>query len=149
MLLAMATGTICASWVVTGASLSRGAGSLIIGIPFVILFIGATRMLALVEGRIVESCSASASPRSAAVFGQSLPVLQRIGAMLASTRAAQGTMLYFLMMLPSADLLHPVAVTPARGMARHQPGRSRGGSAIPSINVDLSWIDQRHRGRNR
>ena len=51
MLLAMATGIVYFTWVVTGLGLSAGFAILIIGIPFVVLFVGATRILALVEGR--------------------------------------------------------------------------------------------------
>ncbi len=99
MLLAMATGTIYFTWVVTGASLSAGLAVLIIGIPFVILFIGATRILALVEGRIVEVMLGERMPRRPLYSDKSLPVLQRIGAMFTDPRT-WGTMLYFLMMLP-------------------------------------------------
>ena len=99
MLLAMATGTIYFTWVVTGASLSAGLAVLIIGIPFVILFIGATRILALVEGRIVEVMLGERMPRRPLYSDKSMPVLQRIGAMFTDPRT-WGTMLYFLMMLP-------------------------------------------------
>ena len=99
MLLAMATGTFYFSWVVTGASLSLGLAILIIGIPFVILFIGATRILALVEGRIVEVMLGERMPRRPLYSDKSLPVLQRIGAMFTDPRT-WGTMLYFVAMLP-------------------------------------------------
>lgn len=99
MVLAMATGTFYFSWVVTGASLSLGLAILIIGIPFVILFIGATRILALVEGRIVEVMLGERMPRRPLYSDKSLPVLQRIGAMFTDPRT-WGTMLYFMAMLP-------------------------------------------------
>ncbi len=99
MVLAMATGTFYFTWVVTGASLSLGLAILIIGIPFVILFIGATRILALVEGRIVEVMLGERMPRRPLYSDKSLPVLQRIGAMFTDPRT-WGTMLYFLAMLP-------------------------------------------------
>jgi uncharacterized membrane protein len=99
MVLAMATGTFYFSWVVTGASLSLGLAILIIGIPFVILFIGATRILALVEGRIVEVMLGERMPRRPLYSDKSLPVLKRIGAMFTDPRT-WGTMLYFLLMLP-------------------------------------------------
>jgi uncharacterized membrane protein len=99
MVLAMATGTFYFSWVVTGASLSLGLAILIIGIPFVILFIGATRILALVEGRIVEVMLGERMPRRPLYSDKTLPVLQRIGAMFTDPRT-WGTMLYFMAMLP-------------------------------------------------
>ena len=99
MLLSMATGIFYFSWVVTGASLSAGLAILIIGIPFVILFIGATRILALVEGRIVEVMLGERMPRRPLYSDKGQPVLQRIGAMFTDPRT-WGTMLYFLAMLP-------------------------------------------------
>lgn len=99
MLLAMATGTFYFSWVITGVSLSLGLAVLIFGIPFVILFIGATRVLALVEGRIVEVMLGERMPRRPLYNDRQLPVLKRIGAMFTDPRT-WGTMLYFLAMLP-------------------------------------------------
>lgn len=110
MLLALATGTFYFSWVVTGASLSLGLAILIIGIPFVILFIGTTRILALVEGRIVEVMLGERMPRRPLYHDRSLPLLQRIGAMFTDPRT-WGTMLYFLAMLPLGVTYFTVVVT--------------------------------------
>ena len=49
MLLALATGIFYFTFAVTGLSLSAGFAILIIGIPFFLLFIGTTRVLALAE----------------------------------------------------------------------------------------------------
>jgi uncharacterized membrane protein len=110
MLLAMATGTFYFTWVVTGASLSLGLAILIIGIPFLVLFIGATRILALVEGRIVEVMLGERMPRRPLYTDRSLPLLQRIGAMFTDP-LTWGTMLYFLAMLPLGVTYFTVAVT--------------------------------------
>lgn len=110
MLLALATGTFYFTWVVTGASLSAGLAVLIIGIPFVILFIGATRILALVEGRIVEVMLGERMPRRPLYTDRNQPVLRRIGAMFTDPRT-WGTMLYFLAMLPLGVAYFTVAVT--------------------------------------
>jgi len=110
MLLALATGTIYFTWVVTGLSLSVGLAILIIGIPFFILFIGATRILALVEGRIVEVMLGERMPRRPLYSDRSLPVLQRIGAMFTDPRT-WGTMLYFVAMLPLGIAYFIVVVT--------------------------------------
>ena len=109
MLLALATGTFYFTWVTTGASLSLGLAILIIGIPFVILFIGATRVLALVEGRIVEVMLGERMPRRPLYVDTSLPLLQRIGAMFTDPRT-WGTMLYFLLMLPLGIAYFTLAV---------------------------------------
>ncbi|QDA56585.1 sensor domain-containing protein [Thermomonas aquatica] len=141
MLLAMATGTIYFTWVVTGASLSVGLAVLIIGIPFVILFIGATRILALVEGRIVEVMLGERMPRRPLYSDKSLPVLQRIGAMFTDPRT-WGTMLYFLMMLPLGVTYFTVAVTLlAVGVAFIAWPFAWWFGNPEYINVDLGWID--------
>ena len=110
MLLSLATGIFYFTWVTTGASLSVGLAILIIGIPFVILFIGATRMLALVEGRIVEVMLGERMPRRPLYSDASLPLLQRIGAMFTDPRT-WATMLYFLLMLPLGTVYFTIAVT--------------------------------------
>lgn len=99
MLLAMATGTFYFAWVTTGLGLSLGLSILIIGIPFVILFIGATRILALVEGRIVEVMLGERMPRRPLYTDTTRPLLERIAAMFTDPRT-WATMLYFIAMLP-------------------------------------------------
>ena len=117
MLLAMATGTFYFTWVVTGLSLSVGLAILIIGIPFFILFIGATRILALVEGRLVEVMLGERMPRRPLYSDRSLPVLQRIGAMFTDPRT-WGTMLYIVAMLPLViTYFTVVVVTMSVGLA--------------------------------
>ena len=54
MLVTLVTGTFYFTVVVTGISLSLGLAILIIGVPFFVAFIGFTRVLALVEGRLIE-----------------------------------------------------------------------------------------------
>ena len=109
MLLSLATGTFYFTWVVTGLSLSLGLAILIIGIPFVILFIGATRVLALVEGRIVEVMLGERMPRRPVYSDRSRPWLQRIGAMFTDPRT-WGTIGYFLAMQPLGIVYFTVAV---------------------------------------
>lgn len=110
MLLAMATGTFYFTWVVTGVSLSAGLAVLVIGIPFAVLFIGATRIIALVEGRLVEVMLGERMPRRPLYTDRNLPLLKRVGAMFTDLRT-WGTMLYFLMMLPLGIAYFTVVVT--------------------------------------
>ena len=63
MLLALVTGIVYFTFAVTGLSLSVGLAILIIGVPFFLLFIGTTRVLALAEGRIVETMLGTRMPR--------------------------------------------------------------------------------------
>ena len=99
MLLALATGIFYFTFAVTGLSLSAGFAILIIGIPFFLLFIGTTRVLALAEGRIVETLLGTRMPRRPAYPDRDTPFLKRIGAMLMDPRT-WGTLLYLLLMLP-------------------------------------------------
>jgi uncharacterized membrane protein len=63
MLLSLATGIFYFTWAVTGIALSLGLAILIIGVPFALLFIASVRVLAHVEGRIVEALLGVRMPR--------------------------------------------------------------------------------------
>lgn len=110
MLLSIATGIFYFTWTVTGAGLSLGLSILIIGLPFIVLFVGATRVLALVEGRLVEVMLGERMPRRPLYSDTELPLLKRIGAMFTDART-WGTFLYFLLMLPLGTAYFTIAVT--------------------------------------
>ena len=63
MLLALATGSIYFSVVVTGLSMSLGLAVLIIGIPFFLLFVAVVRAISLAEGRLIEALLGERMPR--------------------------------------------------------------------------------------
>ncbi|MCJ0825214.1 sensor domain-containing protein [Luteimonas sp. 50] len=109
-ILALATGTFYFTWVVTGISLSLGLSVIIIGIPFVILFLGSVRLLALVEGRIVEVMLGERMPRRPVYAARERPVLARIGEMFTDPRTWT-TLLYMLAMLPLGVVYFTLAVT--------------------------------------
>lgn len=110
MLLSLATGIVYFTVVTTGLSMSLGLAILIIGIPFAILFIGIVRLLALVEGRMVEVMLGERMPRRPLYAERGLPLLTRIGRMFTDPRT-WSTMLYMLLMLPLGTLYFTVAVT--------------------------------------
>lgn len=110
MLLALATGIFYFTWVVTGIGLSAGFSILIIGLPFLVLFLGTVRVLSLVEGRIVETMLGMRMPRRPAPANRELPWLKRIGAMFTDPRT-WSTFLYMLLMLPLGIVYFTVAVT--------------------------------------
>ena len=97
MLLALATGIFYFTFAVTGLSLSAGFAILIIGIPFFLLFIGTTRVLALAEGRIVETLLGTRMPRRPVHPGPPMGWMQRVLEMLKDPRT-WGTLLYLLLM---------------------------------------------------
>jgi uncharacterized membrane protein len=110
MLLALFTGMFYFTFAITGASLSIGLAVLIIGIPFFLLFIGTARVLALAEGRLVESMLGTRMPRRPPYPDQHTPWLRRVGAMLTDPRT-WGTLLYFVLMLPLGIFYFVFAVT--------------------------------------
>ena len=110
MLLSLATGIFYFTWVLTGASLSAGLAVLIIGIPFVILFLGSVRVLSLVEGRLVEVMLGERMPRRPLYSGRGKPWMERIKDMFVDPRT-WGTLLYMLLMLPVGIVYFTLAVT--------------------------------------
>src|SRR5690606_41783820 len=97
-------------WVVTGLSLSLGLAITLIGIPFVILFFGSVRELALVEGRIVEAMLGERMPRRPLYREAGRPLLQRIGEMFTDPRS-WSTLAYMLLMLPLGIFYFTIAIT--------------------------------------
>jgi uncharacterized membrane protein len=99
MLFALFTGIFYFTFTTVGISMSVGLAILIIGIPFFLLFIGATRGLALVEGRIVEAMLGTRMPRRPLFPDRETPLFARIVDMLTDLRT-WGTLVYLVLMLP-------------------------------------------------
>ena len=99
MLLALITGIVYFTFAVIGLSLSVGLAILIIGVPFFLLFVGIARVVALAEGRIVESMLGTRMPRRPMYPDRETPFLQRIVEMLKDPRT-WGTLVYLVAMLP-------------------------------------------------
>jgi uncharacterized membrane protein len=110
MLLALVTGVAYFTLVVTGFSLSLGLSITIVGLPLLVLFFGATRLLSLVEGRIVETLLGVRMPRRPPHTGADMTWLQRVGAMFTDART-WSTLLYFVLMLPLGVAYFTVFVT--------------------------------------
>ena len=111
MLLALATGIFYFTWAVTGVSLSMGLSVLIIGIPFVVLFLSSVRGLSLLEGRIVETMLGVRMPRRPPYPSmQGLSLMKRIGAVFTDGRTWT-TLFYMLLMLPLGIIYFTITVT--------------------------------------
>ncbi len=108
-LLALFTGAFYFSFVTIGLSLSIGLAILIIGVPFFLGFVGAARLLALVEGRLVEAMTGERMPRRPSTRPRDLSLMQRIGAMLKEFRTWT-TLAYQLLMLPIGIVYFVIAV---------------------------------------
>ncbi len=110
MLLSLATGIFYFTWTVAGVSLSLGLSILIFGIVFAVMFFGTTRVLSLVEGRIIEVMLGERMPRRPVFAEQNLPLRSRIWGMFKDPRT-WSTLLYFVLMLPLGIVYFTFAVT--------------------------------------
>ena len=110
MVLALATGILYFTLVVTGLSLSAGFAILIIGVPFFLAFIGIARVIALGEGRLLEAMTGERMPRRPVHPGPKQSWWARIGAMLTDLRTWT-TLAYLLLMLPLGIAYFTLAVT--------------------------------------
>jgi uncharacterized membrane protein len=110
MFLSLATGIFYFTFVVTGLSLSIGLAVLVIGIPFFLAFIGAARVIALGEGRLLEATSGERMPRRPLHPGAPASWLTRIADMLRDVRTWT-TLLYLLVMLPLGTVYFSLAVS--------------------------------------
>lgn len=109
MLLAMFTGIFYFVFTMVGLSLSVGLVFLIIGVPFFIAFVGCSRLLSLVEGRLVEGFLGVRMPRRPTASSRGQPWLKRIAEML-SDRRTWTTFLYMVLSLPLGIVYFVVAV---------------------------------------
>jgi hypothetical protein len=99
LLLSVATGVLYFTVAVTGVSLSLGLAILIVGVPFVILFLGIVRVLSLVEGRLVETMLGVRMPRRPLYADRGKPILERVKELFTDPRS-WSTLLYMVLMLP-------------------------------------------------
>ncbi|SFS18437.1 Putative sensor [Dyella sp. OK004] len=111
MLLALSTGILYFTLVVTGLALSAGLSVLIIGIPFIVLFFGTVRVLSLLEGRVVETMLGVRMPRRPPYPTQpAQSLMKRIGTMFTDGRTWT-TLLYMILMLPLGIFYFAITVT--------------------------------------
>jgi Putative sensor len=143
MLLSLVTGIFYFTWVVTGLSLSVGFFILIIGIPFALLFIGSVRVLAHVEGRIVEGLLGVRMPRRLPpVTAADETIFARIKDALIDVRT-WSSMFYLALMLPLGVVYFTLAivgiVVPLALVGGSVTGLVTGES---HMNVsDVPWLD--------
>lgn len=134
MLLALATGILYFTIVVTGLSMSFGFAILIIGIPFFLAFIGITRVISLGEGRLLEAMSGERMPRRPVHPGPPASWWTRIADMLKDARTWT-TLAYLVLMLPLGIVYFTVAVV---GLAL---SAALIGTPLTMIARHYAWID--------
>jgi hypothetical protein len=110
MLIALATGIVYFTVVVTGLSLSVGLAILIVGVPFSLAFLAVVRALALVEGRLVEVLLGVRMPRRPRFGPREGGFVQRILYWL-KDRRTWTAMLYMVLQLPLGVIYFTLAVT--------------------------------------
>ena len=109
MLLALVTGIFYFVVATAGLSISAGLSILIIGVPVFLLFIGLTRVLSLVEGRIVETLLGVRMPRRPLRSSQGVGFWATIKEMLLDRRTWT-TLLYMLLMMPLGIAYFAIAI---------------------------------------
>lgn len=110
MILALPLGLTYFTWTITGISLSLGLLVLIIGLPFLGLFLLSLQGLGVVEGRIVEGLLGVRMPRRTVFSKRHLGWWGQLKAWLADGRTWT-TMLYFLLMVVLGTLYFSVFIT--------------------------------------
>ena len=112
MFLAYVTGILYFVWTVTGLALSAGFMILIIGLPFLLLFLSSTRLLSLVEGRIVEVLLGVRMPRRPVHPGESgsRSMKERIKEVFTDPRT-WSTLLYMMLQLVFGVIYFALAVS--------------------------------------
>ncbi len=110
LVMSLATGIFFFTWAVTGISLSLGLFVLIIGIPFAIAFLGSVRMLALVEGRLVEALLDVRMPRRPSLLPEGQGWMERLKNLL-SDGHTWTSLAYMVLHLPLGIAFFTLMVT--------------------------------------
>lgn len=110
MALALVTGIVYFTVVVTGLSLSFGLSVLIVGAPIALLFLAAVRAISLAEGRMVEGLLGERMPRRPRMVGVQGNLWERIKSWFTDHRTWT-TMLYMLLQLPLGIAYFTLLVT--------------------------------------
>lgn len=143
MLLSLVTGIFYFTVVITGLSLSVGLFILIIGVPFALLFIGVVRVLAHIEGRIVEGLLGVRMPRRLPAATQAdETILARIKDALMDVRT-WSSMLYLALMLP-LGIAYFTAATVGISLSLGVTGGSLLGLITGESHVQISdvpWLE--------
>ena len=110
MLFSMITGIVYFTWATTGLSMSVGFLVLIIGLPFVALFLLSVQGIALVEGRIIEALLGVRMPRRPLFSKKHLGLWARFKALI-TDKLSWTTILYMILQLPLGTLYFTLFLT--------------------------------------
>ena len=110
LLLSLLTGIIYFSWAVTGLSLSASLIVLIIGLPFIGLFILSIRGIGLVEGLMVEALLGIRMPRRSPFYQRDMGLWARFK-MILKERHTWLSLVYMILQLPLGIIYFTVFIT--------------------------------------
>jgi hypothetical protein len=127
---ALFSGTIYFTWAVTGISLSLGLIVLIIGLPFIGVFVLSVQGIALIEGRVVEALLGVRMPRRPIFPGKKLGWWGRFKKLI-SDKHTWSSITYMLVQFPLGTFY--LAVLSAL------IGLSLGGMAIPIMELGFDF----------
>jgi len=99
MLFSLITGILYFTWATVGLSLSFGLIVLIIGLPFILVFLLSIQGVALVEGRLIEALLGERMPRRPLFSSPHLGFWGRLRA-LVTDKLSWTTLLYMIVQLP-------------------------------------------------
>jgi hypothetical protein len=110
MFISLLTGILYFTWAVTGLSLSLGLIVLVIGLPFILLFLLSVRGISLVEGRIVEALLGVRMPRRSIFVDKNKGFWPRLKELVLSWSVWK-SIIYMLLMLPLGIIYFTLFVT--------------------------------------
>jgi hypothetical protein len=110
MLLSMITGIFYATWAITGISLSAGLIILVIGLPFLTVFLISVRGIGLIEGRIVEAMLGIRMPRRPVFLTKNLTWWRRVKTVF-SDRTTWTAFVYMILLLPLGIIYFTIALS--------------------------------------
>jgi hypothetical protein len=110
MFISLLTGILYFTWAMTGLSLSLGLLVLIIGIPFIGLFLLSVQGVALIEGRIVEALLGVRMPRRPVFLDKNLGWWGRFKVLITGKRTWL-SLIYMILQLPLGVIYFSVFVT--------------------------------------
>ncbi len=110
MFFSLATGIFYFTWATTGLSLAAGLIVMIIGLPFLALFLLSVQGIALVEGRVVEALLGIRMPRRPLFSKKHLGMWDRFKALFTDKRS-WFTIIYMIVQLPLGIFYFTLFVT--------------------------------------
>lgn len=136
MLISLITGIAYFTWAISGISLSVGLIVLIVGLPFIAVFLLSVQGIALVEGRIVEALLGVRMPRRPLFSGRHLGLWGRFK-VLFTDKLSWTTIAYMIIQLPLGVMYFSIFITLlSLGLAGIAQPVTQFGFGLPTISIN-------------